>query len=141
MKLDLSSLRSALAALEKSMGFLASDMAKDADLREQFRAASIQSFEFTHEVAFKMLKRQLEQMAPAPSAIDKMEYMDIVRTGFEAGLIRNVARFRDYREKRNITSHTYKQAKAEEIVSILNDFRDDVRHLLAELESRNRGTD
>jgi nucleotidyltransferase substrate binding protein (TIGR01987 family) len=141
MKLDTSSLKSALAALDRSIGFLASDISKDPDLHEQFRAAAIQRFEFTHELAFKMLKRQLEQMTADPSAIDKMEYMDIVRTGFEAGLVRNVARFRDYREKRNITSHTYDQAKAEQVASILNDFRDDVRHLLSELELRNRATD
>jgi hypothetical protein len=70
-----------------------------------------------------------------------MAYMDLIRSGAEAGLIANVARFRDYREKRNITSHTYDQAKAEQIEAILNDFRDDVRHLLAELERRNRATD
>jgi len=138
MTLDVSSLRNALTALEKSLKFLASEMAKDPDLREQFRAAAIQAFEFTHELAYKMLKRQLEQMSADPAAIDTMGYMDVIRAGAEAGLVRDIARYRDYREKRNITSHTYDQAKAEEIVSVLNDFRDDVRHLLAELERRNR---
>jgi nucleotidyltransferase substrate binding protein (TIGR01987 family) len=138
MTLDVSSLRNALQSLEKSLGFLASNLAKDPDLREQFRAAAIQAFEFTYELAFKMLKRQLEQMSANPAALDTMEYMDIIRSGAEAGLIRDIARYRDYREKRNITSHAYDQAKAEQIVNILNDFRDDVRHLLAELERRNR---
>jgi nucleotidyltransferase substrate binding protein (TIGR01987 family) len=138
MTIDVSSLRNALAALEKSLNFLASDMARDPDLHEQFRAAAIQAFEFTHELAFKMLKRQLEQMSADPAAIDTMGYMDVIRTGAEAGLITDIARYRDYREKRNITSHTYDQAKAEQIVSVLNNFRDDVRHLLAELERRNR---
>ena len=137
MRLDLTSLRSALAALEKSLGFLNSELAENADLREQFRAAAIQAFEFTHELAFKMLKRQLEQMAADPAEIDKMAYMDLVRSGAEAGLIADVARFRDYREKRNITSHTYDQTKAEQIVAVLSDFRDDIRLLLAELERRN----
>ena len=137
MRLDLTSLRSALAALEKSLGFLNSELAENADLREQFRAAAIQAFEFTHELAFKMLKRQLEQMAADPAEIDKMAYMDLVRLGAEAGLIADVARFRDYREKRNITSHTYDQTKAEQIVAVLSDFRDDIRLLLAELERRN----
>lgn len=141
MRLDLTSLRSALAALEKSLGFLNSEMADNVDLREQFRAAAVQAFEFTHEVAFKMLKRQLEQMAADPTTIDQMAYMDIVRSGAEAGLIADVARFRDYREKRNITSHTYDQAKAEQIVIVLNDFRDDIRLLLTELERRNRAVD
>ena len=53
-------------------------------------------------------------------------------------MITDIARYRDYREKRNIISHTYDQAKAEQIVSVLKDFRDDVRHLLEELERRNR---
>ena len=139
--LDLTSLRSALAALDKSIGFLNSELAENRDLREQFRAAALQAFEFTHELAFKMLKRQLAQMTADPAAIDKMAYMDVVRSGAEAGLITDVARFRDYREKRNITSHTYDQAKAEQIEAVLNDFRDDVRRLLAELERRNRATD
>ena len=52
-----------------------------------------------------------------------------------------MARFRDYREKRNITSHAYDQAKAKQIEAILNDFRDDVRFLLARLEQCNRETD
>ena len=79
-------------------------------------------------------------MAADPAAIDKM-YMDNVRSGAEAGLIADVARFRNYCENRNITSHTYDHAKAEQIEAVLNDFRDDVRYLLAELERRNRAVD
>ncbi len=138
MTIDVSSLRNALTALEKSLKFLASDMARDPDLREQFRAAAIQAFEFTYELAFKMLKRQLEQMSADPAAIDTMGYMDVIRTGAEAGLIADIARYRDYREKRNITSHTYDQGKAELIVSILENFQEDVSRLLSELERRNR---
>jgi len=141
VRLDLSSLRGALAALEKSLGYLHSELAENRDLREQFQAAAVQAFEFTHELAFKMLKRQLEQMEPAPAAVDQMAYMDLVRRGAEAGLIADVARFRDYREKRNITSPTYDRAKAEQIEAIFDDFRNDVRFLLNELEKRNRATD
>jgi len=70
-----------------------------------------------------------------------MAYMDVIRSAAEAGLIADVAHFRDYREKRNITSHAYDPAKAEQIEAVLNDFRDDVRSLLSELERRNRATD
>lgn len=139
MKLELTSFRDAFAALEISMTFLSSNSAKkDPLLHEQFRNSAIQCFEFTHELAFKMMKRQLEQMSPDPAAIDKMAYMDIVRSAAEAGLVTDIARFKDYRDKRNITSHTYNQAKAEKIEAILPDFRDDMRSLLAELEKRNR---
>lgn len=140
MTLDLSALRDALAALDKSLGYLHSDLAKDPDLREQFRAACIQAFEFTYEVGFKMLKRQLEQMASNPAEIDQMTYMQVIRSGAEAGLIADVVRFKDYRDKRNITSHTYNQQKAEQIVAVLRDFAADIRVLLAELERRNRAT-
>ena len=57
-----------------------SELAENSDLREQFRAAAVQAFEFTHELAFKMLKRQLEQMMADPTAVDQMAYMDIVRS-------------------------------------------------------------
>lgn len=141
MKLDLTSLRDALAALDRSLNYLYSEIAKDNELREQFRNSAIQCFEFTHELAFKMLKRQLEQMSADPTRVDKMAYMDIVRSGAEAGLVTDVERFRVYREKRNITSHTYDEEKAEEIVEALNDFRGDVRYLLDQLEKRNREAD
>jgi hypothetical protein len=74
MKLDLSALRDAIAALEKSLGYLRSELAADPNLREQFRAASIQGFEFTYDVAYKMIKRQLEQIAANPSDVDAMTY-------------------------------------------------------------------
>jgi nucleotidyltransferase substrate binding protein (TIGR01987 family) len=141
MILDISSLRSAYTALNKSLGFLYSDLASNPDLREQFRAASIQGFEFTHELAFKMLKRQLEQMVADPAEVDKMTYMEIIRSGAEAGLITDVGRFKDYRDKRNITSHTYNQAKAEFIVAVLQDFAEDILYLLEELERRNSASD
>ena len=138
MKLDLSALRDAIAALEKSLGYLHSDLAADPNLREQFRAASIQGFEFTYEVAYKMMKRQLEQIAANPSEVDGMTYMQLIRSAAEAGLIGDVPRFRDYRDKRNLTSHTYNKRKAEEIVSVLDNFMTDARFLLSELERRNR---
>jgi len=138
MNLDLTSFRDAVSALERSLNFLASGSAKnDPMLLEQFRNSAIQCFEFTHELAFKMMKRQLEQMTADPAAVDKMAYMDIVRSAAEAGLVDDVARFKDYRDKRNITSHTYNRAKAEMIVAVLPAFRDDMRSLLAELEKRN----
>jgi hypothetical protein len=101
MKLDLSALRESLAALDKSLMFFGSDLAKDPDLREQFT------------------------------------FMQVIRTAAEAGLIADVGRFKDYRDKQNITSHTYNQKKAEDIAHVLPAFAADARFLLAELERRN----
>ena len=88
-----------------------------------------------------MLKRQLEQMTADPAAIDKMAYMDIIRSGAEAGLIKNVSRFREYREKRKIAEQSYEPITAEQIVLVLNDFCEDIRYLLSELEQRNKISD
>ncbi len=141
MPLDLSSLRDALAALNTSLRYLESDLAADPGLRDQFRAAAIQAFEFTYELAFKFMKRQLEQIVPVPAAVDEMTFMQVVRASAEAGLVADVSRFHDYREARNITSHSYDRHKAERIAAELPRFAQDVEALLEQLQARNRADD
>ena len=140
MPLDLSPLRAALAALNASLRYLESELAADPGLRDQFRAAAIQAFEFTYELAFKFMKRQLEQIVPVPSAVDEMTFMQVVRAAAEAGLVADVVRFHEYRETRNITRHTYDRQKAQRVVAVLPRFATDVEHLLAQLEARNRAS-
>ena len=138
MVLDLTHLEKAVQQLEKSLKYLKSDLAlSDSDLREQFRAATIQAFEFTYELAVKMLRRQLEQIVPSPAELRALAFMDLIRTGAEAGLVDDVARYRIYREKRNIKSHTYDEELAEDVLSAVEPFLADVRHLLTELKRRN----
>jgi nucleotidyltransferase substrate binding protein (TIGR01987 family) len=141
MVLDLSSLRDALATLNASLRYLASDLAADSGLRDQFRAAAIQAFEFTYELAFKFVKRQLTQIVAVPATVDEMTFMQVVRAAAEAGLIADVTRFFEYREARNITSHSYDRVKAERIVAQLDRFSEDVAYLLSQLEARNRADD
>ena len=141
MALDLSSLRDALAALNASLAYFESDLAKDAALKDQFRAAAIQAFEFTYELAFKFMKRQLEQIVAVPSAVDEMTFMQVVRSSAEAGLLRDVSRFREYREARNITSHSYNRANADRVAALLPRFAADAADLLKRLEARNRDGD
>ncbi len=138
MRLDLSALRDALTALNVSLGYLDSDAAADPGLRDQFRAAAIQAFECTYELAFKFMKRQLAQIVPVPSAVDEMAFMQVVRAAADAGLVSDVSRFYEYREARNITSHSYDRQKAQRIVAELPRFAEDVRHLLSQTEQRNR---
>ena len=141
MVLDLSSLRDALAALNASLRYLDSDLAADPGLRDQFRAAAIQAFEFTYELSFKFMKRQLEQIVSVPTAVDEMTFMQVVRASAEAGLLDEVSRFFEYREARNITSHSYDKRKAERIVAELPRFVADVHALLQRLEARNHADD
>ena len=138
MKIDYSPFEKAVAQLQKSLDFYNSQMAKEnQDLKEQFRAAVIQAFEYTYELAYKMIRRQLAQIVPNPSELKEINFIDLMRNAQEAGLIREAPDFRQYREKRNLTSHTYDAEKAAEIITIIVPFLDDMRYLLRELEKRN----
>lgn len=142
MVIDYSPFEKAISQLEKSVSFYNSKMAQESDeLKEQFRAAVIQAFEYTYELAYKMIRRQLEQIVPNPSELKEMNFMDLIRSAHEAGLIQGVPDFRIYREKRNITSHTYDEDKAVEIVDVINPFIQDMRFLLNELKKRNKNGD
>jgi nucleotidyltransferase substrate binding protein (TIGR01987 family) len=142
MKLDLTVLEKALAQLEQSLSYLHSDLAaRDAGLRAQFRAAAIQGFEFTYELSVKMIRRQLAQISAVPAELAEMAYKDLIREAADAGLLVDPEGFFLYREIRNITAHTYDEAKAERVLGVLEAFRKDVLVLLKELKRRNHAGD
>lgn len=138
MKLDVSPLEKALNRLEKSMNYLRSDLARnDPNLYEQFRNSAIQCFEFTYELTYKMLQRQLSQIVKAPDELKQMTFPEFIRTAADAGLITDVKRFLHYRTARNLTSHTYDEKKAEQVIFVLDEFKQDVQSILSELQKRN----
>ncbi len=133
MKLDLTSFEQALAALDRG---LARALVTPDD--EELRDACIQRFEFTFELAWKMLKRRLKLDLPNPQEVDTMSYRALIRAGAEQGLIDNVEAWFVYRDKRNLTSHTYDAAKAKEVFAVVSDFAQDARRLLQRLTQRGR---
>ncbi|MFH1562249.1 MAG: HI0074 family nucleotidyltransferase substrate-binding subunit [Nitrospirota bacterium] len=136
--IDYSAFNKALAQMEKSLTFLNSELSQNnPELCEQFRAAVIQAFEYTYELAIKMIRRQLGQIVANPAQLREMDFMDLVRTAFEAGIVREVPLFKVYREKRNITSHTYNENKADDVLSVIDSFLQDMRFLQNELRRRN----
>lgn len=138
MKLDYSTLEDAVAQLQTSFDYLHGDLARtDSGLREQFRAATIQAFEFTYELAVKMIQRQLAQIAANPDTLREMDFADRMRDAADAGIVREAVSFIRYRELRNKTSHTYDADRAEETVLVIDEFLRDMRFLLRELQKRN----
>jgi nucleotidyltransferase substrate binding protein (TIGR01987 family) len=130
--LDLTSFDKALLRLEEALQAYA--VAPDNTL---YRDATIQRFEFTYEIAHKMLKRYLEMTAPNPAAIDEMAFADMIRTGSEQGLLRSAwDKWKDYRKARGTTSHTYDEAKAMEVVAIIPDFLSEAQSLRDQLRKR-----
>ncbi|WP_126443811.1 nucleotidyltransferase substrate binding protein [Sulfuricystis multivorans] len=133
MKLDLSSFEKALSALDRAL-----QRASSAPADEELRDACIQRFEFTFELAWKSLKRRLEMDLPNAQEVDAMSYRTLIRSGAEHGLIdaSEVPAWFVYRDKRNLTSHTYDAARAAEVAAILPAFADHARALLARLKQR-----
>lgn len=139
MSIDLSPLGNAISQLEKSLAYANSDLAKaDPGLFEQLRNSVIQCFEFTYELSHKMLKRHLEEVAANPEEIDLGSFQNLIRTGNEKGLLRsNWLRWKDYRQARTNSSHTYDAEKAESVYAIARDFLDEACFLYAKLVERN----
>jgi len=138
VKLDYSSFEDAVAQLQRSFDYLHGDLAcMDSGLREQFRAATIQAFEFTYELAVSMVQRQLTQIAANPDAVRKMDFADWMRDAADAGIVREAPPYIRYRELRNKTSHTYDSDRAEQTVLVIDEFLRDMRLLLQELQKRN----
>lgn len=98
--------------------------------KKAFRTASIQSFEFTYALAVKMIDRLLAADSAAPEEIEDMELQPRMRMAWEKGYVRDADAWADYRARRNITSHTYQEAKAVEVYAVLAAFVADVRILL-----------
>jgi nucleotidyltransferase substrate binding protein (TIGR01987 family) len=131
MNLDFSSFEKALSSLQRVL-----DRSRTVPGDEDIRDACIQRFEYTYELAFKMLKRQLEQELPSSEELDQLSFKEVIRVGAERGLITVPERWFDYRDKRNITSHTYDEDKAREVFTVLADFAADAADLLTRLTSR-----
>lgn len=130
--LDLSSLRDALASLNRALTRWQVAGSQDEELRD----ACIQRFEYTFELSWKMLARRLERDLPDAQSVDAMSFRDLMRSGGERGLVRDVAAWMAFRDKRNTTSHTYNAAKAADVAAVIPAFAEHAQELLAQLQAR-----
>jgi nucleotidyltransferase substrate binding protein (TIGR01987 family) len=133
MKLDLSSLQQAVKSLQEVL------REHDAHPHNVYvRDAAVKRFEYTYEMAFKTLRRFLEMSAFSPSEFTADSFQDIVRSGNERGLLLgDISSWSAYRKMRNITSHTYDEDKAEEVIASIPKFYEEARFLLERLKEQN----
>lgn len=136
MQLDLSALEKALASLARAL-VRAQGLPADEELRD----ASIQRFEYSFELAWKMLKRRLEMDVPSTDAVDALSYRAMIRVAAERGLLANPQAWFDYRDQRNLTSHTYDAAVAQRVYACVADFKRDADALLLALQTAGAGDD
>ncbi|MDO4906420.1 nucleotidyltransferase substrate binding protein [Neisseria sp.] len=89
----------------------------------QIRDGLIQRFEFTYEIAHKILKRYLEHASANPAEIDAMTFQDLIRTANEQGLLRgDWSDWRQYCDMRSRTSHTYDEKTVLAVVGGIEQF-------------------
>lgn len=88
------------------------DLAGQRDLSRLEQQGLIQGFEFTHELAWNVLKDYLEEQGFVQIVGSK----NATRTAFKNGLINDGEVWMDMIKARNLSSHTYNIETAKELV-------------------------
>ena len=90
------------------------------------RDAVIQRFEYTYSLSIKMLTRFLQSQAI--DLPDSLTFNETIRKANQMGLLlSNLEKWTEYRQKRNLTSHTYEESIANSVVNVVKDFQQDAR--------------
>lgn len=125
-KLDLTPLDNAVNRLAKGLARYEKDITDT-----QIRDGLVQRFEFSYKISHKMLKRHLEAVSPTPEQYDGMAFSDLIRSGNEQRLLLcDWSKWRNYRDMRSKTSHTYEEDVAVEVVRGIPAFLEEARYLL-----------
>jgi len=117
----------------KALGQLAEALAlaSQRELSKLEAQGLIQSFEYTHELAWNTLKDFLESRGAQKMYGSK----DVSREALKAGLIENGETWMAMINSRNRTMHTYDEATAEEIVTaVKNSYFAEFEALLTKLK-------
>lgn len=108
--------RKALNRLTKAVNIVTEQINDDAEVDDLLKEGLIQRFEYTHELAWKVMKDYAEYQGYT----DIRGSRDAFRKAFEIGLITD-KRWMESIEDRNLTSHNYDNETAEEICEAIVD--------------------
>ncbi|MEH6825931.1 MAG: HI0074 family nucleotidyltransferase substrate-binding subunit [Motiliproteus sp.] len=128
MSLILTPLAKAVASLENAIAQPKNEFIRD---------AVIQRFEYTYELCWKMLRRQLAE-DQGDSAVKLLSRKELFRMAAEYEMLNDPVAWFKYHKARNETSLLYDQTKAEEVYLIAIEFSEDARKLLQQLLTKNR---
>ena len=130
-RLDMTSFENALNSLKEVIKVYNSD-----DTNLITRDSMIQRFEYTYSIALKMIKRFFSQGAFVEN-VDSMTFNEMVRQANKMDLLKsNLETWTLFREKRNLTSHTYDEKIATDVVKIIPLFCEEAQFLLNRLKER-----
>lgn len=130
--LDLTSFENAISSLYDVINIYNSDKTNI-----YMRDSMIQRFEYTYSLSLKMLKRYFSQSAFEKENLDGMTFNEMIRTANRMELLKtDLEIWDDYRQKRNMTSHTYNENVAKDVVAIIPNFKDEAEFLLNRLKEK-----
>lgn len=130
-KLDITSFENALNSLKEVIEVYNFD-----ETNLITRDSMIQRFEYTYSIALKMIKRFFSQGAFVEN-VDGMTFNEMVRQANKMDLLKsNLETWTLFREKRNLTSHTYDEKIAKDVVKIIPLFSEEAQFLLNKLKER-----
>ena len=128
--LDISSFKNAINSLNSILIRYQKDN-YDIDIRD----AVIQRFEYTYSLAIKMMNRYINLYSS--DTISDMTFNEIIRKANKLGLLKNdLEKWTEYRQKRNMTSRTYDERIANQVIKIIPEFKQDAEFLYNSLESK-----
>ena len=107
-------------------------LSKQRELSQLEKQGVIQAFEFTHELAWNVLKDYLEDQGEQNIRGSK----DATRAAFKVALISDGEMWMSMIQSRNVSSHTYDEDTAESLfIAIVNDYYPLFTALKIEMES------
>ena len=140
MDLDLTSFHKAIYSLDTALKVYQSYLSgyeKHPDFIQTLKAGVVQNFEFTYELSWKFIKRWLE-VNISPTTADGVTRRELFRLAAENLLIIDVSKWMEFNKARNITSHTYDEEKADEVLKTALEFINYVKDLYSAMEERNQ---
>ena len=103
----------------------------DIDIRD----AVIQRFEYTYSLAIKMMLRFINLQSS--EIIQGITFNQIIRNANKFGLLKSdLEKWDIFRQKRNLTSHTYDEKAALDVMSVIPDFINEAEFLLEKLKEK-----
>lgn len=132
MSIDISNLKFALQTLISSMDTLEHN--KACDFADMLEDSCIKRFEYTLEIARKLMKKVLKKIYGKSE--EELTVNNIFRFMQGYKFIPNWENWRSYYEKRNNTAHEYNLEKSRKLIEIIPQFIEDTKTLIYNLDEK-----
>ncbi len=132
MVIDISNLKSALQTLKSSMETLEKN--KTCDFADMLEDSCIKRFEYSLEIARKLMKRVLKNIYGKSE--EELTVNNIFRFMQGYKFISNWENWRTYYEKRNNTAHEYNLEKSRRLLELIPQFIKDTDIFINNLEEK-----